>query len=406
MKFGILKEKKSPPDKRVVFSPAMLLEFKKQFPQADIKVEASDVRIFKDEEYSALGFEVGGDMADCDILIGVKEVPVDALIPNKTYFFFSHTIKKQPHNRQMLQAVIDKDITLYDHETVTDAAHKRLIGFGRYAGIVGTYNAFRGFGLKYELFSLPGVQMLNDKDAMIGRLKRVTLPPVKIVLTGKGKVGMGAKELLDSIKIKEVRVENFLNKTYDSPVYVQIDVLQYNKRKDGTTAASNNDFFKNPGEYISDFARFANVADIYIAGHFYSNDAPVIVTREMLRSKDNKIKLVADISCDVAGPVESTLRASAIADPFYGYNPSTGNEEDMHHPAAIVVMAVDNLPCELPRDASEGFGEMFLKYVIPAFFNNDKDDILQRAKITDKGKLTEKFKYLAENYIHENVPHL
>jgi alanine dehydrogenase len=405
MKFGIIKERKSPPDKRVVFSPTMLLALKEQFPQAEIKIESSDIRVFNDEDYRAAGFEVSDDMTDCDILIGVKEVPVDALLPGKDYFFFSHTIKRQPHNRKMLQAIIDNDITLYDHETITDAGNRRLIGFGRYAGIVGTYNGFRAFGQKFELFSLPKAGILDDKDAMIAKLKRAPLPPVKIVLTGKGKVGMGAKEVLDGMKVKEVSVEHFLTKNYDRPVYVQVDVLEYNKRRDGVAPVSNQDFFTNPGEYVSDFARFAHVADIFIAGHFYSNDAPHILTREMLRDKNSKIKVVADISCDVDGPVASTVRASTIADPFYGYNPSTNTEEDMHHPAAVVVMAVDNLPCELPKDASEGFGEMFLKHVIPAFYNDDKDGVLARAKIAEKGRLTGKFKYL-QDYIQENVPHL
>jgi hypothetical protein len=405
MKFGIIKERKSPPDKRVVFSPTMLLAFKEQFPQAEIKVESSDVRIFKDEEYSDLGIEVGTDMTDCDVLIGVKEVPIESLLPQKSYFFFSHTIKKQPHNKKLLQAIINKHITLYDHETVTDAANRRLIGFGRYAGIVGTYNGFRAFGQKYELFHLPKAEALQDRDALIAKLKRAVLPPLKIVLTGKGKVGMGAKEILDAMKVKEVTIDNFLNKKYDGPVYVHLDVLDYNKRKDGTVAANNDDFFKNASEYVSDFARFAHAADMYIAGHFYNNDAPLILTREMLRDKNSKIKVVADISCDVAGPIAPTLRSSTIAEPFYGYNPSTDREEDIHHPSAIVVMAVDNLPCELPRDASEGFGEMFLKSVIPAFYNGDKDEILSRSKIAEKSRLTEKYKYLSD-YIQENVPHI
>jgi alanine dehydrogenase len=405
MKFGIIKERKSPPDKRVVFSPTMLKAFQDQYPQAQFVVESSDVRIFTDDEYRSLGFEVSTDMTGCDVLIGVKEVPVNALIPEKDYFFFSHTIKKQVHNKKMLQAVLDNDITLYDHETITDQTNKRLIGFGRYAGIVGTYNGFRAFGNKFELFNLPKAETLSGKDVLIERLKRPVLPPVKIALTGKGKVGQGAKEILDAMKIKQISAHDFLTKKYDSPVYTQLDVLDYNRRTDGVKPTDNKDFFNNPGQYVSDFERFAQVADIYIAGHFHGNGAPHILTQDMLNAKGNNIKVVADISCDVAGPIHSTLRSSTIAEPFYGYNPATGQEVDMHHPAAIVVMAVDNLPCELPRDASEGFGEMFLKHVIPAFYNGDADGILQRSKITEKGKLTERFKYL-DGYVHQNVPHL
>lgn len=401
MKFGIIKERKSPPDKRVVFTPAELAELNNKYPEARVKVESSDIRIFTDAEYEAKGIEVSGDMTDCDVLLGVKEVPVDALIPDKKYFFFSHTIKKQPHNQKLLQAILDKNIDLFDHETIVDENYKRLIGFGRYAGNVGTYNGFRAFGLKFELYNLPKAESLQDKEALIARLRRLILPPVKIVLTGRGKVGMGAKEMLDAMKIKEVSVENYLTKNYSEPVYVQIDVLDYNRRKDGQVL-TNNDFYTHPFEYVSNFERFTKVSDIFIAGHFYGNNAPAILTREMLKAHDNKIKVVADISCDVDGPVASTLRASTIADPFYGYHPFENKEVDIHHPAAIVVMAVDNLPCELPRDASQGFGEMFMEHVIPAFFNGDKDGILERAQITRSGRLMPRFQYL-EGYVKQKA---
>ena len=395
MKFGIITERKNPPDRRVVFSPEALLKLKNTFPEASIKVEHSDIRVFSDDDYKNLGFEVANDISDCDVFFGVKEVPIEALIPNKKYFFFSHTIKKQTYNRKLLQAILEKNIELYDHETIVDAKHKRLIGFGRYAGIVGAYNAFRAFGIKFELFQLPKAETLNGKEALVAKLKRTLLPPLKIVLTGEGKVGNGAKEILDAMHIKPVSVENFLTKNYSEPVYVQIDYLDYNKRIDGKPS-SKKDFFTNPKAYISDFERFTKVSDIYIAGHFYANDAPVILTREMLLSSDCKLKVVADVSCDVNGPIACTLRASTIQDPFYGYYPFENKEVDVFHPAAIVVMAVDNLPCELPKDASEGFGEMFLEHVIPAFFNGDKDGILERAKMTENGKLSSNFSYLQD----------
>ena len=395
MKFGILKERKNPPDRRVIFSPDELARLKQLYQGASIKVESSDIRVFTDEQYKNLGIEVTNDISDCDVLFGVKEVPVENLIPNKAYFFFSHTIKKQPYNRKLLQAVLEKNIDLYDHETIVDSHNRRLIGFGRYAGIVGAYNSIRAFGIKFELFKLPKAETLSGKEALIAHLKRVVLPPLKFVITGTGKVGNGAKEILDAIKIKEVSVENYLTKNYTQPVYTQIDVLEYNKRKDGQVLDFT-DFYDNPLEYVSDFERFTKVSDVYITGHFYANEAPVILTREMLQSKDCKIKIVADVSCDVNGPIACTLRSSTIAEPLYGYLPSEDKEVDVFHPAAIVVMAVDNLPCELPKDASEGFGEMFMENVIPAFFNGDKDGILQRAKITENGKLTPRFSYLQD----------
>lgn len=396
MKFALIKERKSPPDRRVVFSPEEAKNVIEKFPQAQIVAESSDIRVFTDEEYKNEGIEVTNDVSDCDVLIGVKEVPVEALIPSKKYFFFSHTIKKQLHNRKLLKAVLEKNIELYDHETIVDANNNRLIGFGYYAGVVGTYNTFRAFGIKYELFNLPKAETLSDQQALVSAIKRHTLPPIKIVVTGgSGKVARGIKDILDNVKIKEVSVEDFLTKSYDQPVYVKIDVLNYNKRKDGQTF-DKNDFYNNPTEYESDFERFSKVADILITGHFYGNDAPVILTKEMLKAKDNKIKVVGDVSCDVDGPIACTLRASTIAEPFYGYYPSEDREVEYNHPSAVTVMAVDNLPCELPKDASEGFGKMFIEHVIPAFFNGDKDGILQRAKITENGKLTERFSYLRD----------
>lgn len=396
MKFGIIKERKNPPDRRVVFTPEELVRLQAEHPEAKIKVESSDIRIFSDEQYSNLGIEVGTDMTDCDVFFGVKEIPVDALIPNKKYFFFSHTIKKQAHNQKLLRAILDKNIELYDHETIVDANNRRLIGFGRYAGIVGAYNGIRGFGIKYDLFTLPKAETLSGKDDLIARLRRQTLPNVKIVLTGHGKVGMGAKEILDGMKIKQVDIDGFLTKNYSEPVYTQIDVLDYNKRIDETNATSNKDFYQHPEVYTSDFERFSKVADIFMAGHFHANGNPDILTREMLMAPDCKIKVVADISCDVDGPIACTIKASTIADPFFGYLPFENKEVPHTHPGSILVMSVDNLPCELPKDASEGFGEMFMEHVIPAFFNGDKDGILARAKMTENGKLTERFQYLQD----------
>ncbi|MDI9258436.1 NAD(P)-dependent oxidoreductase [Flavobacterium sedimenticola] len=395
MKFGIIKERKNPPDRRVVFTPEELVRLQQEHPEAEVVVETSDIRIFSDNAYRNLGITVSDDLSDCDVLFGVKEIPTDHLIPNKKYFFFSHTIKKQAHNRKLLQAVLNKNITLYDHETIVDANNRRLIGFGRYAGIVGAYNGFRAFGIKYELFTLPKAETLTGKDDLIVRLKRQILPNIKIVLTGHGKVGMGAKEILDGMKIKQVSVADFLTKVYTQPVYTQIDVLDYNKRKDGQVL-DNQDFYHNPQDYVSDFERFTKVADIFMAGHFHANGSPDILTREMLNAPDCKIKVVADISCDVDGPIACTIKASTIAEPFFGYLPSEHKEVPYTHPGSVMVMSVDNLPCELPKDASEGFGEMFMQHVIPAFFNGDKDGILERAKITENGKLTPRFAYLQD----------
>lgn len=396
MKFAIIKERKNPPDRRVVFSPSKIAEAKAKYPEATFKVEVSDIRVFPDEAYVSKGFEVTKDVSDCDVMIGVKEVPVDALIPNKKYFFFSHTIKKQPYNRKLLQAILEKNIELYDHETIVNEKGFRLIGFGRYAGIVGVYNGFRAWGLKYNSWELPKASLLPNQAALIDELNKIDVPNIKILLTGSGKVARGSQDMLDAMNIKSVSVEDYLNKNYKEPVYCKIDVLDYNKRLDGTNVTDVFDFFNNPEKYESNFMRFAKVTDYYIAGHFYGDGAPYLYTRADVKSSDFNIKVVADISCDVDGPVATTLRASTIEDPIYGYNPETESEVDYKTKNAITVMAVDNLPCELPQDASEGFGEMFLEHVIPAFFNNDKEGVLQRAKITENGKLTQRYSHLQD----------
>jgi len=395
MKFAIIKERKNPPDKRVVLSPDACKKLLETFPEMEISVESSGNRIFSDDEYINNGIDVVEDISNCDVMLGVKEVPISALIPNKKYFFFSHTIKKQPYNRGLLKAVLEKNIELYDHEVITNKEEIRVVAFGRYAGIVGAYNGIRTYGLKTKKFELPKAQSLSDQKELISELQKISLPNIKIVLTGKGRVSYGAKEMLDGMGIKEITSNEYLNQDFKEAVYTQIDVLDYNKRKDGKIIDMY-DFFNNPTEYDSDFMRFAKKSDIYIASHFYGTGAPYLYTREGAKSPEFNIKVVADISCDIDGPVASTIRSSTIADPIYGYDPKEEKEVNYLNKDAIAVMAVDNLPNELPKDASIGFSKSFVEYVIPAFFNGDKDGVLDRARMTQIGNLTERFSYLQE----------
>ena len=395
MKFGIIRERKNPPDRRVVLSPAACQKVLSKYKTAEIIVEPSPIRTYTDAEYTDAGISVASKMKECDVLLGVKEVPIKSLIPNKKYFFFSHTIKKQPYNRKLLRAILDKNIELYDHEVITDPKGIRLVAFGRYAGIVGAYNGFRAYGLKYSLYKLPKAEQLPNQKALIAELKKIKLPNIKILLTGKGRVGNGSKEMLDAMGLTKVNVGEYLENDFDEPVYCQIDASEYNKRKDGVRG-NKADFFENPEEYRSDFTRFTKVTDFYIAGHFYGQGAPFLYTREDAKHSDFRIKVVADVSCDIDGPVASTIRPSTIAKPVYGYDPKTEKETNFRNKSAIAVMAVDNLPCELPRDASEGFGDAFLRNVIPAFFNGDKNRVLERARMTKNGKLTSRYEYLSD----------
>ena len=395
MTIALIKERKNPPDRRVVLSPQACQKIKELYPQVNIIVESSDIRVFKDEEYAALGFKVTSDVSSADVLLGVKEVPIEALIPNKSYFFFSHTMKKQPYNRGLLQALLSKNITFYDHETIVAPNGARLIGFGRYAGLVGAYNGFRALGLRDGLFELPKAETLKDFKAMLNELDKISVPNVRIALSGTGKVALGAKEILDHLGIKEVSDALYLTNEFTEPVYCRIDVMEYNKRKDGKVG-DKFEFYDDPSGYESNFMPYAKVTDFFIAGHFYGSGSPFLFTREDARDPDFNINLVADISCDVDGPVASTLRASTIADPFYGYDPISETEVAFDKEGAITVMAVDNLPCELPDNASRGFGYMFIEHVMPAFYNDDKDGILERSKMTEDGKLTSRFNYLTD----------
>ena len=395
MKIGIIKECKTPSDKRVVFTPSKCLVAKKLYPEVEFLIQSSDVRCYSDKEYSDLGFSVVDDVSSADVLIGVKEVPIDKLIANKKYFFFSHTIKKQPYNKNLLLSILHNNIELFDHETIVDKNNNRLIGFGYYAGVVGAYNAFRALGLKNDSFILPKASELKDRKELNAELLKISIPDMKIVLTGKGRVGSGAKEILDFLQIKEVSISDYLNKSFEEAVYIQIDVLNYNNRIDNQTL-DRFDFYKNPSEYKSTFNKFSSTSDMFIAGHYYDKNAPNLITLEDVNLDDFKIKLIADISCDINGPIVCTIRSSTIKDPIYGYDPISNKEVDYNQPGAITVMAVDNLPCELPRDASESFGEMFITDVLPSFFNDDKDGVLQRSKMTSKGELTDKFSYLSD----------
>ena len=395
MKFGLIRERKNPPDRRVVLSPQACRQLLNQFPDLEILVEPSPIRVFSDSEYEAEGITVSDQMEDCEVLLGVKEVPIESLIPNKKYFFFSHTIKKQPYNRDLLRAILQKNIELYDHEVITNAKGQRLVAFGRYAGIVGAYNGIRAWGMRKKAFALPKAETLKDQQALIDQLKTAEMGQTKIVLTGKGRVGMGAKEMLDGMGFREVSSEEFLEQEFPEAVYTQIDVLDYNAPIDGSQG-SREEFFAHPEKYKSTFFGFAKNADLFIAGHFHNEKAPFLYTRADVKHPDNRIQVVADISCDIDGPVAPTLKASTIADPLYGYDPESESVVEWDAPEAVTVMAVDNLPCELPRDASEGFGAAFASEVIPCFFNGDHRGILQRARMTKQGELTSAFVYLQD----------
>lgn len=393
MVLGIIREGKTPPDKRVPLTPKQCIEIQNNF-DCKVIVQPSAIRAYADEEYSDLGLILSENMSQCDVLLGVKEVPKQDLLADKKYFFFSHTYKKQSYNRDLLNEILDKNIQLIDYEMLTNIKGVRVVAFGRYAGIVGAYNGLRGYGLKTKRYSLNPAHECHDKTEMNKQLNKLDLPSnFKIVITGKGRVASGAIETLTKAGIKRVKPEDFISSEFDYPVYTELTVLHYNKRKDGKPSTKI-DFYTNPTEFESDFMSYAKVANLYIASHFWDHKAPYVFSREDAKSEDFNIQYVADVSCDIDGPVASTLRPSTIADPFYGYDPISEKEVDFHIENSIGVMAVDNLPCELPRDASVDFGRDLIDHVIPHLFNGDPEKVIWKASETQNGELTPHFAYL------------
>jgi len=397
MKLGILKEGKVPPDRRVPFSPEQCLEIRKRFPQVELTVQPSPIRCFPDSDYLNTGISMSSDLSDCDILMGVKEVPMADLMEDKTYLFFSHTIKKQSYNKKLLQEILRKRIRLIDYEVLTETNGMRVIGFGRFAGLVGSYKGLRALTIRHELPEPKPAYECHDLSEMKAEARKLQLPPLKIAVTGGGRVTHGVMEMLDEINIRKVSIGEYLaTEHFDEPVYVQLEPDAYNKRKDGS-AFDFGHFVKNPQEYEGNFLRFARTTDLLISAAYWDPNAPVLFTPEDMRSPDFRIKVISDITCDIKGSIPSTLRATTIDEPFYGYNPVTEQEEvAFTSPKNITVMSVDNLPTELPRDASVDFGENLINRVLPSLLEDDSEGIVQRATITENGKLTERYKYLED----------
>lgn len=400
MKIGIIREGKVPPDKRVPFTPEQCKKILEKYTSVELYVQRSPIRAFEDEEYAKLGINLVDGLANCDIIFGVKEVNIQDLLPNKKYFFFSHTIKKQPYNRGLLLAVLEKNIQLIDYECLTKKSGARLVGFGRYAGIVGAYNSFLAYGKQNDTYELKAAHRCANRSEMEEELPKIILPNnYKVVITGLGRVAGGAIEILEKIGLQKVSPQDFLNNEFTKPVFTQLSVEDYFKHPDGkefTRAA----VYEDPSLFERNFMPYAQVSDMYISCHFWDARGPVIFTAEELKSPDFNIKVIGDISCDIDGPIPTTLRPSTIADPIYYVNPKTRTEEKKGGDN-IAVMAVDNLPCELPKDASEDFGKELINKVLDCLIIEDPHQVIERATIAKEGKLGSHFQYL-QDYIEGN----
>ena len=394
-RIGIVREEKIPNDKRVAFTPEQCAYISKQYKNIELYVQPSPFRSYTDAEYQACGVTLKEDLSDCSILIGIKEVPPHYLLADKKYLFFSHTIKKQPHNQKLLQAALAKNVQLIDYECLTDEDHNRIIGFGHYAGIVGTYNGILGYGKKYNLFDLKPAHLCHDREELKLEYAKVRLPNIKIIVTGNGRVANGAIEMLGALGIRRITPFEFTHYSFREPTYVQLHSNNYNEPKDGS-AWNTSDFYNHPENFRSTFVKFTKHCDLLIHCSYWDPKAQVLFTKKDMHSRDFRISVIADVTCDINGSIPSTTRPSTIEDKFYGYNPITEKEDDAFSQHTIAVMAVDNLPCELPRNASEDFGKELIDKVLPSLLENDADHLIDRATICKNGKLMKRFDYLQD----------
>lgn len=389
---GIIRETKNPPDRRVPLTPDQCRLLLERHDGLEILVQPSALRCFPDDEYRDRGIPLSEDLSECDVLMGVKEVSLDSLLAGKTYFFFSHTAKKQSYNRPLLQKAVALGIRLVDYEYLTDGSD-RLVAFGRWAGVVGAYNALRGLGSRLGSFDLKPAHDCFDLQEVLRELEKVRCGTLRFAVTGGGRVASGALEILDAAGIRPVSPESFLADSFDRSVYTRLDPWHYTRRKDGATFDFGH-FVESPGEYENNLHPYAARTDVFIASHFWDPRSPQMLTAADFASGRFPIQLISDISCDIGEPIASTIRPSTIAEPFYGYDPATGQEADPFAPQAITVMAVDNLPGELPRDAATDFGNALVEHVIPEVLGERNSGMLARATITRDGGLSEPYRYL------------
>lgn len=396
MKIGILREEKSPQDNRVPLTPSQCRRLMEEHPELWIAVQPCEHRCYTNEEYRYQGVPVREDLSGCDYLLGVKEIPSQFLLNEKTYLFFSHTIKAQPKNKKMLQTILEKNCTLIDYECLKDDKGKRIIAFGRWAGIVGGYHAIRMIGMRSKQFSIKQMSECHNFAEAQKELAKVKLPALNIVLTGTGRVSEGAEFLLDLAGIKKVEPHEMLRRQFDEAVYTQLESKHLFYRE-GHEEFDANDYHANPTLYKSAFYPFTKVTDMLINGIYWDKRIPSFFTKAQMREPDFCISQIADITCDIApdASIPSTLLESTIAEPYYGYDVQTEKVVELFAPNSIDVMAIGNLPNELPRDASEDFGNMLISRVIPKILKGDSE-VIHQATIAKNGILNTPYLYLKE----------
>ncbi|MCB9247011.1 MAG: alanine dehydrogenase [Flavobacteriales bacterium] len=397
MKIALIRERKQPADLRVALDPQQAAQLAKMYPNVQVAAESCSDRVYSDDAYRNAGVPIIHSPEDFDVLLGVKEVPVADLIPGKSYFFFSHTHKFQVYNRPLLRAVLEKKIRLIDYECLEWPGGGRILGFGRWAGIVGVYNGFRTWGLKTGVFHLKPAYECRDYSELKSALSQIRPGAIRITLTGSGRVAGGALEVLNFMGIRELSPEEYLSgNDYNEPVFTQLTNPYLYRRKDGAEEWDSRHFYSNHAAYTCIVEPYLKVTDLLINGMYWENTLEPLFTKEETAKPEFRVKVIADITCDVEGSVPITLRATTIQDPVIGWDPVNLSETTPYTEGCIDVMAVTNLPAELPADASTDFGKSMLEDVLPLLFNGDPDGVLKAATIAENGHLTEKYNYLKD----------
>lgn len=391
-KIGLIREGKIPADNRVALTPAQCKWVSSLYPQIKIVVQHSQQRCFSDHEYRRAGIEVKENIDDCDLFLGIKEVPIKDLVPGKTYLFFSHTKKKQAHNQKLLQSILDKKITLIDFECFEHEDGQRIIGFGFFAGIVGAHNGMMAFGNRTKEFHLARVFKQKDFRSLIHTYFGLKLPNIKIAITGSGRVAHGIAEIMNLMGIIEVEKEEYLSREFRYPVYVQLKGADlYERRSDGRY--DREDFHQHAREYVCKFEPFTKETDILMNGVYWDQYVPRLFEKKDISKNNFRIQVIADVTDDTNGSVPINLGDQTIADPIYGVDKKTFLKTEPYLKNSVDIMAVGNLPNELPRDASRYFGEQFIKYILPDLLNAHSHTI-EKAMIVKEGQLTAHYDYL------------
>ena len=395
---GLIREGKIPSDNRVALTPAQCKFLTSNFTDINIKVQHSENRCFSDQEYIHAGIEVTEDLKDCNLLLGIKEVPIPQLIPNKKYLFFSHTKKKQSYNQALMHAMMDLGITLIDYECLEHKDGQRIIGFGFFAGIVGAHNGIMTYGNRTGAYNIGRVGDVKDYRELIHTYFGLKLPPIKIVVTGSGRVAHGIVEVMNLMDVQEVDADEFLSRAFDYPVYTHLKGADLYQHKENRTY-SRIDFHEHPDRYQSLFKPYLSQTDILMNGIYWEPRIPAFFEMKDLQSPDFRIQSIADITDDKNGSIPCNLGDATIDNPVYGVDKMTGAKTAPYISGSIDMMAVGNLPNELPRDASRFFGEQLIKYILNDIRTGGSQTI-DRATILYNGKLTTAFEYLSDYASH------